>query len=354
MRTIKIGNQSLEIPLIQGGMGIGVSRCQLAGAVAREGGMGVISTAQIGYDREGFARHPEETNLAEIPEQIKKARQIAQGHGMIAVNIMAVTQRYGEYVKQACEAGVDAIITGAGLPTTLPQYVKGYDTKIAPIVSSEKALNVILGYWGRKYSRTADFVVIEGPKAGGHLGFSFETLADLPAYDFDAEVRAIVLAKKKYEETYERQIPIFLAGGIFHHQDVQHALALGADGVQAATRFVATVECDASEAYKQSYIRAREEDVVIIHSPVGMPGRAIRNAFIDRMQAGKEKITGCYNCLKACNPKTAAYCISQALINAVKGDVDNGLLFCGARVGEINRIVTVKEVIRELQPGWSV
>lgn len=349
MKTVEIGNQRLEIPLIQGGMGIGISRCNLAGAVAREGGMGVISAAQVGYDRDGFARHPEVTNLIELPDQIKRAKKLAQGYGMVAVNIMAVTQLYGEYVKQACKAGADAIITGAGLPTTLPQYVAGYDTKIAPIVSSEKALQVILQYWDKKYFCTADFIVIEGPKAGGHLGFSFDTLAALQEYNFDAEVRAILLAKRMYEEKYERHIPVFLAGGIFNHRDVQHALSLGVDGVQVGTRFVATVECDASEQYKQAYVRAKEEDAVIIHSPVGMPGRAIRNAFVDRMQAGQETITGCYNCLKACNPKTAAYCISQALINAVKGDVDNGLIFCGARVGEIDRIVTVKETIQEFQ-----
>lgn len=353
MKSITIGNQKLDIPVIQGGMGIGVSRCKLAGAVAKEGGMGVISAAQVGYDQPDFARHPEPTNLKELPHQIQEAKRIAQGHGMVAVNIMAVTQLYGDYVKCACEAGADAIVTGAGLPTTLPEFAKGFDTKIAPIVSSEKALLVILKYWDKKYSRTADFIVIEGPKAGGHLGFSFETLEDLSSYDFDAEVRAILSAKKKFEEKYGKSIPAFLGGGIYDAKDVRHALDLGADGVQVATRFVATEECDASDQYKEAYLNAKEEDISIIHSPVGMPGRAVRNAFIERMEAGQEKIRGCYNCLKACNPKTAPYCISQALINAVVGKVEDGLIFCGARIGEINKITTVHEVIEELAPGWE-
>lgn len=353
MKPIIFQDIGIDIPLIQGGMGVGISRSRLAGAVAREGGMGVISAAQIGYDREGFAGDPEGTNLKELPRQIKRAKEISQGCGMVGVNIMAVTQLYGEYVKTACESGADAIITGAGLPTSLPQYVTGHPTKIAPIVSTAKALQIILKYWDKHYSRTADFIVVEGPQAGGHLGFSFEILHHLQSFDFDAEVKAILAAKKQYEEKYDREIPLFLAGGVADSRDVSHALSLGVDGVQAATRFVATNECDASFQYKEAYVQAKAEDIAIIHSPVGMPGRAVRNAFLERMQAGQEKIRGCYNCLKACNPKTAAYCISQALINAVKGDVENGLIFCGAKIGEIKKITTVKDVIRDLSPGWE-
>lgn len=348
MKSVGIADRGLDIPLIQGGMGVGISRCNLAGAVAAEGGMGVISAAQVGYDREEFARDPEGANLRELPRQIQRAKEIAGGRGMIGVNIMAVTQLYGEYVRKACEAGADAIITGAGLPMTLPQYAAGFSAKLAPIVSSGKAAQVILKYWDRKYSRTADFIVAEGPLAGGHLGFSFETLAQLSAYDFGREVEAILAVKKQYEEKYGKAIPLFLAGGIMGAQDVRRALSLGADGVQVASRFVATEECDAAPAYKQAYIQAREEDIAIIHSPVGMPGRALRNAFIRRMENGQEKITGCYNCLKACDPATAPYCITQALVNAVKGDIDNGLIFCGARVGEIDRITRVKDVLAEL------
>lgn len=348
MKSIPFKNKTLEKPIIQGGMGIGVSRCNLAGAVAREGGMGVISTAQVGYDAPDFARHPEEANLAELPRQIKKAKEISGGKGMVAVNIMAVTQLYETYVKTVCEAGVDAIISGAGLPTNLPEYAAEYDVALAPIVSSKKSASVILKYWDKKYKRTADFLVIEGPKAGGHLGFSREQLEDIEALDYDKEIREILACKKTYEEKYQVSIPVFLAGGIFTKEDAAHALELGADGIQAASRFVATEECDASDAYKQAYVNAREEDVVIIKSPVGMPGRAIRNAFIDEITANPGRVSYCFNCLKACNPATAPYCITQALINAVKGDLDHGLIFCGSRVGEITEITTVPKLMKEL------
>lgn len=348
MKPIRLKNKLLSLPIIQGGMGIGVSRCRLAGAVAKEGCMGVISTAQVGYDEPDFSRHPEEANLRVLPEQIRKAKEIADGEGMVAVNIMAVTQLYETYVKTVCEAGVDAIISGAGLPTNLPKYAEGYDVALAPIVSSAKSANVILKYWDKKHHCTADFLVIEGPKAGGHLGFTNEQLDDIESLDYDNEIQKIIEVKHTYEEKYGTPIPVFVAGGIFTAKDTAHALELGADGIQAATRFVATEECDASDAYKQAYINAHEEDVVIIKSPVGMPGRAIRNAFIDDITANPGKVNYCFNCLKACNPATAPYCITQALINAVKGDLDHGLIFCGSRVSEINEITTVPKLIAEL------
>lgn len=348
MKEVQIRSKKMSVPIIQGGMGIGVSRCRLAGAVAAQGGMGVISTAQVGYDEEDFQRHPEEANLRVLPRQIQNAKELAKGNGMVGVNIMAVTQLYEDYVKTACEAGVDAIISGAGLPSSLPEYAKGYDVALAPIVSSAKSARVILKLWDRKYSRTADFLVIEGPKAGGHLGFSREELDKGDFSDYDAEITGILEVKKTYEEKYGCSIPVFVAGGIFDAEDVQHAIALGADGVQVASRFVATEECDASNAYKQAYVDASEEDVVIIDSPVGMPGRALRNKFIRDITGASEKISHCFNCLKACNPVTAHYCITKALIQAVLGNLDQGLIFCGARVGEIKRISTVREVIREL------
>ena len=166
--------------------------------------------------------------------------------------------------------------------------------------------------------------------------------------DYAEEIRKIIACKQKFEEKYETQIPVFVAGGIFTAEDSRHVLELGADGIQTASRFVATEECDACDAYKQAYINAKEEDIVIINSPVGMPGRAVKNAFVTSVSEGEEKITHCFNCLKACNPSTAPYCITQALINAVKGDLDHGLIFCGSRTGEIHTITTVAEVMREL------
>lgn len=353
IQSVRIKEKELHIPIIQGGMGIGVSRCHLAGAVAKEGGMGVISTAQIGYDEPDFYDHPQESNLRVIPEQIKKARELSGGKGMIGVNIMVATQDYEAYVKAACAAGVDAVISGAGLPTELPKFAEGYDIALAPIVSSEKSAKVILKYWDKHYHRTADFLIIEGPQAGGHLGFSKEELDHVSSLDYDAEIRKILEIKKTYEEKYAIRIPVFAAGGIFSSGDVAHMMELGLDGVQAATRFVATKECDASEAYKQAYVDAEEKDVAIIKSPVGMPGRAIANTFIRTITEQPEKITHCFRCLKACSPKTAPYCITKALINAVKGDLDHGLIFCGARVGEIHEITTVAEVMKDLSQGFD-
>lgn len=349
MKAVQIKENTLEVPIIQGGMGIGVSRSRLAGAVAKEGGMGVISSAQVGYDEPDFRKDPEMANLRALEHQIARAKDISQGRGLIGVNIMVATRRYEDYVRCACRSGADAIISGAGLPVDLPKYASGYDVALAPIVSSEKSARVILKYWDKKYGRTADFLVIEGPEAGGHLGFSKEELKTVKRPDYEEEIRKILLVKKEYEEKYGVNIPVFVAGGIFEAKDVKRVLALGADGVQVASRFVATKECDACDAYKQAYVRAKEEDVVIIDSPVGMPGRAVRNAFIENVSANPPRITHCFQCLKACTPAKAPYCITQALINAVSGDLDHGLIFCGARVGEIREISTVAQVMKELQ-----
>ena len=347
-KRIRIKNKYIDIPLIQGGMGIGISRCRLAGAVAKEGGMGVLSTAQIGYDDPEFRKNPEAVNLKVLPEQIRKAKELSGGNGMIGVNIMAVTRLYEDYVRTACEAGVDAIITGAGLPTDLPGYAREYDVAIAPIVSTEKSAKVILKFWDKRYNRTADFLVIEGPRAGGHLGFSPEELEHMDQIDYDGEITKILKVKEQYEEKYRKEIPVFIAGGIFSKEDVAHALDLGADGVQVASRFVATEECDASEAFKYAYVSADESDIVIIRSPVGMPGRAVRNKFIEKVQRAPGGVQGCYNCLKACSPATAEYCISQALINAAEGNLEEGLIFCGSRTGEIQEITTVHQVLEDL------
>ena len=347
MKALKIGELTARIPVIQGGMGVGISLSGLAGSVAACGGVGVISTAQIGYRDPEFEKDPIKTNLRVIGEEIQKAREIAKG-GILGVNIMVATKQYAEYVKAAVKAGIDLIISGAGLPMELPKLVAGSKTKIAPIVSTVKAARVICRFWDHHYQRMPDLVVIEGPKAGGHLGFSREQLDEIDTMDYDEEIRQIIACKEEYEKRYGKKIPVIVAGGIFDRADIDHALELGADGVQIASRFVATEECDASEAYKQAYINAKEEDVQIIQSPVGMPGRAIRNALIERVEKEKEPIKKCYNCLAKCNPGKVPYCITKALIDAVKGDVENGLVFCGSNVGRINQMMSVHELMQEL------
>lgn len=347
MKELKIGNKMAKIPIIQGGMGVGVSRSMLAGAVAAEGGVGIISTAQIGYDEEGFEKDQKNCNLKAIEKHIKLAKAQARD-GLVGVNIMVALRDYAEHVKAAVGAGADVVISGAGLPVNLPELVKGSDTAIAPIISTQKAAGVILKLWDRRYHRTADFVVIEGPKAGGHLGFSQEELERKDTLDYDGEIKRIIETVKEYGKKFGRKIPVILAGGIFSKEDVIHAMELGADGVQVASKLVATEECDASRAYKEAYIQAKESDVTIIKSPVGMPGRALKNEFLEQVDKGALKISKCYGCLAKCNPAQIPYCITDALIKAVKGDVKHGLMFCGANVGKIEKISTVHDVIQGL------
>ena len=341
-KGLQIGDCYARVPVIQGGMGVGVSLSGLASAVARAGGIGIISTAQIGFRDEEYAAKPLECNLRAVKSEIKKAKEQAEG-GIIGVNIMVATSHYDDYVKAAVEAEADCIISGAGLPMELPALTAGSNVKIAPIVSSRKALKVIASYWLKKYGRKPDFIVIEGPLAGGHLGFRKEELQSIDAAAYDEEIKAIIACTKEME----LNAPVIVAGGIYTREDMLHQLSLGADGVQLATRFVTTVECDASDAYKQAYIHAKKEDIVIVDSPVGMPGRAIHNAFLDKVKAGERFMRNCRQCIKTCKPATTPYCISEALINAVEGRLDEGLIFCGANAWRTERIETVAEIMEE-------
>nr|WP_294491042.1 nitronate monooxygenase family protein [uncultured Anaerosporobacter sp.] len=347
MKPLIIGQLKARLPIIQGGMGVGISRCNLAGAVALEGGIGVISTAQIGYDEEEFSRNPIEANLRAIKKHLQRAKEIARG-GIVGVNIMVATKQYAEYVKAAVEAKADVIISGAGLPINLPELVKGSVSKIAPIVSSLKATSIILKMWDRKYNTTADFLVIEGPLAGGHLGFHEKELVDIDMDAYQEEIKKIISLKKEYEEKYNQEIPVIVAGGIFDKEDVKRALLNGADGIQVGTRFVTTKECDASDAYKQAYINCKKEDIRIIKSPVGMPGRAIWNPFLEKLTKGRSEIKHCFGCLEHCNPKEVPYCITKALTNAVEGKLEEGLIFCGDNADRLKEITTVKQVMEEL------
>lgn len=342
MKELRIGDLYAKVPVVQGGMGVGVSLSGLASAVARAGGIGIISTAQIGFREENFAKNPIESNLLAIAKEIKKAKEMADG-GIIGVNIMVATRRYEEYVKAAVKAGADCIISGAGLPMNLPELTKGFTTKIAPIVSGKKSLSVIAKYWMKKYGRKPDFIVVEGPKAGGHLGFSQEELDAYRTKSYDEEVKSIIECASKMQ----LDAPIIVGGGVYTREDMEHYLALGASGVQMGTRFVTTKECDASDAYKQAYLDAKEEDIVIVKSPVGMPGRAIHNAFLEKVNAGERFMRGCRQCIKNCNPATAPYCITEALINAVEGNLDEGLIFCGSNAYRADKIETVAEIMEE-------
>ncbi len=240
------------------------------------------------------------------------------------------------------------IISGAGLPSTLPGLVKGSETKIAPIVSSGKAAKTIAKVWDRKFNYLPDAVIVEGPEAGGHLGFSPEDLEKTPMPDLRAIVSEVIEALKPFEEKYERKVPVIAAGGIYDGKDIASYLKLGAAGVQMATRFVATHECDAHINFKQAYVDATAEDITIIKSPVGLPGRALLNSFVKRTYKENIPVTRCYLCLKHCNPADTPYCITDALVASVEGDVDNGLVFMGSNANKVDKIVSVKELMNEL------
>ncbi|MDY4969363.1 MAG: nitronate monooxygenase family protein [Lachnospiraceae bacterium] len=348
MEPLKIGSKTAKIPIIQGGMGVGISLGNLAGSVAAQGAVGIISTAQIGFREPDFDKNPREANLRAIEKEMKKARAISPD-GIIGYNIMTALKEHEAHARAAVAAGADLIISGAGLPTDLPAYVQGSSTCIAPIVSSDKSAKVILKYWDRKYKRTADLVVIEGPKAGGHLGFSREELDYYTDELYEEEIRKILHTVKEYAAKYSCKIPVVVAGGIYNHEKFMRALELGADGVQVGTRFVTTEECDAHINYKMAYINARREDITIAKSPVGMPGRTILNPFMKRVILG-ERIphTPCHGCLARCNPAEIPYCITDGLVKAANGDVDHALLFCGAEAYRAEKIETVKDVLDSL------
>ena len=346
LRPLVIGKLKAVRPVIQGGMGVGISLSSLAGAAAKAGGIGIISTAQIGFSRPDFKKNPMEANLKAIHTELEKARKIAP-EGILGFNIMVATKEYAKYVKEAVKAGADVIISGAGLPVDLPKYTEGSDVKIAPVVSSLKSYTVLCRMWERKYKRYPDFVVIEGPKAGGHLGFSTEELETFTPESYDQVILSIIEKNKEYEKKAGRDIPVIVAGGIFDGEDMKHALSLGADGVQVATRFVTTEECDAAPAYKEAYIKAKKEDICIVKSPVGMPGRAIHNAFIDRSKKEKCRIKHCYHCITTCDPAKIPYCITQALVNAAEGNLDEALLFCGENAYRCDKIEKVKDIMEE-------
>ncbi len=347
-RALVIGNLKAEVPLIQGGMGVGVSLSGLAGAVAAEGGIGVISTAQIGFREPDFDDHPIEANLRAIGQEIRKAREIAGG-GIIGVNIMVATRDYERYVKAAVDSGVDLIISGAGLPMKLPELAGDSQTKLAPIVSSVKSAEVIFKYWLKKYDRLPDLVVIEGPRAGGHLGFKMEELEEIDDAAYDEEIRKIIARVGDYASAHGKEIPVVVAGGVYERKDMDHYMEMGAAGVQVATRFVTTYECDAAMAYKQTYLDAKEEDIVIVKSPVGMPGRAILNPFMKRAREGRIPHGKCHLCVSTCKPDQTPYCITDALVNAAVGNVDQALLFCGSNAFRAEKLEHVKEIMDEFR-----
>lgn len=342
-----IGDFTAPVPIIQGGMGVGVSLAGLASAVANEGGIGVIACAGIGMIEEDMYANFLAANTRALRKEIRRARSLSSG--ILGVNIMMALSNFGELVKTALEEEVDIIFSGAGLPLDLPHYLRGCDrTKLVPIVSSGRAAKIIAKRWTERYDYPPDAIVVEGPLAGGHLGFKPEQLDD-PAYALDRLLADVLAEVKPLEATWRRAIPVIAGGGIYTGADIYRFLQLGAAGVQMATRFVTTHECDASLTFKQAYIESTKEDIVIIKSPVGMPGRAIRNQFIDDVNSGQKIPFACpYHCIVTCDYANSPYCIALALINAQRGRMRHGFAFAGANAARATDIVSVKELVGTL------
>ena len=348
MNGVTIKNKILEVPIVQGGMGVGISLGSLAGAVMAQGGMGTISAANPGFSHETFQKDPLACNVKQLALEIEKAREISGGRGMLAVNVMVASSTYPQLVEQAIRSGVDAVVCGAGLPLTLPALVNGRDVAMAPIVSSGRAATVICRSWQRKYDLLPDFIVVEGPDAGGHLGFSKEELVDGSHQSLLEILKEVLEATAPFVEKRGRDIPIFVAGGVYTGYDMAKYVNAGAAGVQLGTRFIGTDECDASDLYKQQFIEATEDDILLVKSPAGLPGRALNNAFAKKAAKGRIPPNWCIGCLQGCQPKETPYCISEALINAVEGKVDNGLIFTGTNGFRIREITSVKDVMDDM------
>jgi nitronate monooxygenase len=347
MNTLNIGDTTIPVPIIQGGMGVGVSLSGLAVAVANEGGVGVISSAGLGLLYRSLSKDYREANILGLKEEIRKARRATSG--TIGVNIMVAMTNFADLVDAAIEEKIDIIFAGAGLPLSLPSHLKeGCTTMLAPIVSSGRAAKIILEKWSSTYQRIPDAIIVEGPKAGGHLGFKTEEIFNT---DFCLEnlVTDVCNEAYPYEQKYGKKIPVIAAGGIYTGEDIFRIMQKGASGVQLGTRFVTTNECDASDSFKNSYIKANASDIGIIDSPVGMPGRAIINTFIDKIRQGKKHPIRCpFKCIKTCDITSSPYCIISALFSAFKGNLATGFAFAGSNAFRATKIQTVKEVFKEL------
>ncbi len=351
MNALQIGDLEARLPIIQGGMGVAVSLSGLASAVAKEGGIGIISSASIGMLIPNFSKDFRGANKTALHEEIRKAKE--KTNGIIGVNIMVALSDYEDHMTVAIEEKADLIISGAGLPIHMPDSVikdkkENNRTKFLPIVSSGKAAGLIFRYWAGHYGVIPDAVVVEGPKAGGHLGYKKTQIED-PNFLLENIIPTVIEALKPFEEQFGKQIPVIAAGGIYTGADMYRLMKLGASGVQIGTRLVPTFECDASNEFKETYVNSKPEDIVLINSPVGLPGRAINNNFLKDVSAGKRQPVNCpWQCLKTCDYKTAPYCISLALINAAKGKLKNGFVFAGSNAYRTEKIQSVKAVLQEM------
>ncbi|MEA1973769.1 MAG: nitronate monooxygenase [Candidatus Cloacimonadota bacterium] len=348
---LHIGNFVADKPIIQGGMGVGVSMANLASAVANQGGIGVLSSVALGMIHPEKGQNYREANREGLRYEIREARKLSDG--IIGINVMVAITDFDDIVKVAIDENIDIIFMGAGLPLKVPKTVSfdkffNSGTKLGVIVSSSRAARLIFKSWGRKFNYIPDIVVVEGPKAGGHLGFALDEIDD-PNFALEKILPEVISVVDRYEKEYNKNVPVIAAGGIFDGKDIYKMMKLGASGVQIGTRFVATEECGVDQSFKDAYISAKKDDIQIIESPVGLPGRAISNKFLSDVAQGVRPDFKCnWKCLKTCDYKTAPYCIADALTNAKNGDLDNGFAFAGTNAYRVNEIVSVKQLFTTL------
>ncbi|MDD4922479.1 MAG: nitronate monooxygenase [Bacteroidales bacterium] len=348
MKKLSIGNLNITVPIIQGGMGVGISLSGLASAVANEGGVGVISSAGLGLLYKKLSPDYLKASILGLKEELRLAREKSR-KGVIGVNVMVAMSNYADMVKTAIKEKADIVFSGAGLPLDLPSFLeKGSKTKLVPIVSSSRAAKLIIEKWKSTYNYLPDAIVVEGPKAGGHLGFKSEQIFD-EDYSIESLIPQVVETVRGFEAQYNTSIPVIAGGGIYTGEDMYKIMELGASGVQMGTRFVTTEECDASPEFKQTYINAEEKDIEIIRSPVGMPGRAVFNKFLQKVKEGKQKPLRCpVHCIKTCDITKSPYCIISALYSAFKGKMNSGYAFCGSNAFRATKIESVKGIFKEM------
>ena len=342
--SLDIGGLKISPPIIQGGMGIMVSGPRLVAAVSNTGALGVLASVGSGEASDYEGMGVVERSALGFRDMIRATREATQNP--IAVNIMCAVS----LLKVAIDERVDAIISGAGLPLKLPSLVENApEIKLIPIVSSARAARLICKVWSAKYSRLPDALIVEGPLAGGHLGFTMNEVVTSPLSELERLVTEILEVTNEYGQKNNCKIPVIAAGGIFDGKDIARFLKLGASGVQMGTRFVCTDECDASIEFKEEYINARPEDIVVLQSPVKMPLRVISNDFVKKIQNGASANFECrYHCLATCEPDKTAYCIAKTLLNAQRGHFDSGFAPCGANAHRVDKIVPVRELVDEL------
>jgi NAD(P)H-dependent flavin oxidoreductase YrpB (nitropropane dioxygenase family) len=337
-------------------MGVGISLSSLASAVANAGGIGVIATAGIGQLEPDSHTNFNEANNRALRKELVRAR--AKTSGIIGLNIMVALSDFDDLVQCGVDEKVDVLFLGAGLPVKLPKTLPldalgSLHTKFVPIVSSDRAAELIFKSWAKHFNHVPDAVVVEGPLAGGHLGFRKEDITD-PEHALEKLVPSVISVIKPYEQKFQKSIPVIAGGGIYTGEDIYKFMQLGASAVQMATRFVATFECDASDEFKQAFLRCTKDDIIIIDSPVGLPGRAIRCEFLDRIASGQKEQFQCpWKCLKSCDFKNVPYCIALALTRAKNGDLKHGFAFAGANVYRVNKLVSVKDLIDGLMEEYS-